>query len=141
MKKGYLSVQSTYITIYSLIYIHCNLFDQKKVFGELTSVCRQQRLLCTCGRAVAVTTEEEAGPSDVDGGGGNRHTSGVDGGRGDRRSRERWSRERERWGLRVFWDEKGNNMGWVDIYRFKNIRSSFKLEPLLIVLESELKRF
>jgi hypothetical protein len=50
-------------------------------------------------------------------------------------------RERERWGLRVFWDEKGNNMGWVDIYRFKNIRSNFKLEPLLIVLESELKRF
>jgi hypothetical protein len=95
MKQGYLSVQSTYIAIYSLIYIHCNLFDQKKIFGELTSVCRQQRLLCTCGRAVAVTTEEEASPSDVDGGGGNRHMSGVDGGRGDRRSRERWSRERE----------------------------------------------
>jgi hypothetical protein len=28
-----------------------------------------------------------------------------------------------------------------DIYRFKNIRSSFKLEPLSIILESGPKRF
>jgi hypothetical protein len=49
--------------------------------------------------------------------------------------------ERERLGLREFLDEKQNGMAWADIYRFKNIRSAFKLELLLIVLESRLKRF
>jgi hypothetical protein len=63
-------------------------------------------------------------------------TSGVDGGRGDR-----WSRERERQGLRDFWDEKRNDTGRSDIYRFENIRSSFKPEPMSIVLESGPKRF
>jgi hypothetical protein len=29
--------------------------------------------------------------------------------------------ERERWGIRVFWDEKRNDTGRADIYRFKNI--------------------
>jgi hypothetical protein len=72
MKQGYLGVKSTYIAIYLFIYIHCNLFDQKKVFGELSSVCQQRRLPCTCGRAAAAV-EEEAGSSGVDGGGGDRH--------------------------------------------------------------------
>jgi hypothetical protein len=38
----------------------------------------------------------------------------VDGGGGDRRSRERQ-------GLREFWDEKQNDMGRATIYRFENI--------------------
>jgi hypothetical protein len=49
--------------------------------------------------------------------------------------------EREQRGLRKFWDEKRNDMGQTDIYRFKNIMSGFKSEPLLIVLESGLKQF
>jgi hypothetical protein len=87
MKQGYLGVQSTciviysfsskYIVIYSFIYIHCNLFDPKKVFDELTTVYRRRRLPCMCGRAAA-TAEEEAGSSSVDSGD---------------RSRERQSRE------------------------------------------------
>jgi hypothetical protein len=40
--------------------------------------------------------------------------AGVDGGGGDR-----WSRERR--GLREFWDEKRNDTGRTSIYRFKNI--------------------
>jgi hypothetical protein len=50
-------------------------------------------------------------------------------------------RERERQGLREFWDEKRHNTGLADIYRFKNIRKGFKPELLLIVLESGPKRF
>jgi hypothetical protein len=61
-------------------------------------------------------------------------TSGIDGSGGDQ-----WSRERR--GLREFWDEKQNDMGRADIYRFENIRSDFILEPLLIVLESGPKQF
>jgi hypothetical protein len=91
-------------------------------------VCRRQRFPCAWGRAAAAE-EEEAG------------SSGIDSGGGDRRSRERWSREREQRGLREFWDEKRNDMGQTDIYRFKNIMSGFKSEPLLIVLESGLKQF
>jgi hypothetical protein len=70
MKQGYLGVQSTYIAIYSFssTYIVIYSIDQKKVFGELTSVCRRRRLPCTCGKAAAVV-EEEAGSSGVDGGG------------------------------------------------------------------------
>jgi hypothetical protein len=80
-------VQSTYIAIYSFIYIHCNLFihlhilqsihsfiystDQKKVYGELTSVCQWWRFLCARGRAMAAV-EDEA------------DSSGIDDGRGDR---------------------------------------------------------
>jgi hypothetical protein len=71
------------------MYIHCNLFihlhalqsihsfiyliNQKKVFGELNSMCRRRRFLCAHGRAVAVV-EEEAGSSSVDGGGGDRQS-------------------------------------------------------------------
>jgi hypothetical protein len=44
-------------------------------------------------------------------------------------------------GLREFWDEKRNDTWWADIYRFENIRSGFKPEPLLIVLESGPKWF
>jgi hypothetical protein len=65
---------------------------------------------------------------------------GIDGGSGDRQSRER-QRLRERRGLRVFWDEKQNDTGRTTIYRFKNISIGFGLKPLVIVLESELKRF
>jgi hypothetical protein len=36
---------------------------------------------------------------------------------------------------------KRNDMGQSDIYRFKNIRSGFKPELLLIVLKSGPKRF
>jgi hypothetical protein len=43
-------------------------------------------------------------------------------------------------GLREFWDEKRNDTGWTDIYRFENIRSGFKPKLLLIVLESGPKR-
>jgi hypothetical protein len=50
-------------------------------------------------------------------------------------------RERERRGLREFWDEKGNDTGRADIYRFKNIRSIFKPESMLIVLKFGLKQF
>jgi hypothetical protein len=60
---------------------------------------------------------------------------------GDRHTRERWSREREQSGLREFLDEKQNDTGQADIYRFKNIRSGFNPEPLLIDLESRPKRF
>jgi hypothetical protein len=45
-------------------------------------------------------------------------------------------RERERRRLREFWDGKRNDTRRADIYRFKNIRSDFKLESLLIVLKS-----
>jgi hypothetical protein len=93
------------------MYIHCNLFisfiyliDQKKVFGEFTSVCQRRRFPCACGRAVAA--EEEA------------NSSGVDDGGGDRRSRERW-------GLREFWNEKRNNTGQTTIYMFENITSDY----------------
>jgi hypothetical protein len=85
------SFTSTYIAIYSFIYVHYNLFDQKKVFSKLTSVCRWRRLPCTRGR-VAVAEEEEADSSAsmaVEETG----MSGVDGGGGDRQSRERRSRE------------------------------------------------
>jgi hypothetical protein len=54
---------STYIAIYSI---------KRRFFGELTSVCRQRRLPCTCGR-VAAEEEEEVGLSGIDGGGGERH--------------------------------------------------------------------
>jgi hypothetical protein len=73
---------STYIAIYSFIHlfdrskegfwrIHLGVpvadsfiysIDQKKVFGEFTSVCQWRRFPCACGRAAAVT-EEEAGSS------------------------------------------------------------------------------
>jgi hypothetical protein len=59
----------------------CNLFDQKKVFDELTSVCQWCRLPCVCGRAAVVAVEEKAGSSCINGSGG------------DRWSRERQSRE------------------------------------------------
>jgi hypothetical protein len=68
------------------IYIHCNLFihlhtlqsihlfiyliDQKKVFGELTSVCRWWRFPCMHSRVTAV--EEEVGLSSVNSGRGDR---------------------------------------------------------------------
>jgi hypothetical protein len=55
--------------LFILIHIHCNLFNQKKVFDRLTSVCRRQRLPCTCGREAA-GEEEDASSSDVDNGGG-----------------------------------------------------------------------
>jgi hypothetical protein len=61
-------------------------------------------------------------------------SSGVNGGRGDRQSREQR-------GLREFWDKKLNDTGWSTIYRFKNISSGSCLKLLLIVLESEPKRF
>jgi hypothetical protein len=60
--------------------------------------------------------------------------SDVDGGEGDQRSGEQW-------GLREFLDEKQNDTGRATIYRFKNISNGFKLESLLIVLESGPKRF
>jgi hypothetical protein len=63
----------------------------------------------------------------------------VDGSDGDWWSREQ--RSRERWGLREFWNEKRNDMGWATIYRFKNINSGSGLKPMLIVLESEPKWF
>jgi hypothetical protein len=75
------SFSSTYIAIYLFIYIHYNLFNQNKVFGELTLVCRWRRLPCTSGRATTVA-EEEAGSSGVNGGGGDRHE----------RRRQRWRR-------------------------------------------------
>jgi hypothetical protein len=60
--------------------------------------------------------------------------AGVNGGDGDRQSRE-W------WRLREFWDQKRNDMGRATIYRFKNISTSFGLKLLLIVLESGPKQF
>jgi hypothetical protein len=78
---------STYIVIYSFIYIHCNLFisfiysiDEKKIFGELTSVCWQLRFPCTRNRAVVA--EEEGG------------LSSVDDSEGDWLERHRWRRRR-----------------------------------------------
>jgi hypothetical protein len=73
------------------------------------------------GEAVAVA-EEETGSSSIDGGGGDRQ-----------------SREQRR--FKEFWDEKQNDTGRTTIYRFKNISNGFKLESLLIVLESGPKRF
>jgi hypothetical protein len=61
-----------------------------------------RRPACTHGRAVTAT--EETGLSD------------VDGGRGDRRSRE-WR------GLRQFYDKKRNVTWWATIYRFETISS------------------
>jgi hypothetical protein len=58
----------------------------------------------------------------------------IDGGGGDRQSRERR-------GLREFWDEKQNDTGWATIYRFKNISNGSYLKPLMIVLESGPKQF
>jgi hypothetical protein len=43
-------------------------------------------------------------------------SSDIDGGGGDRRSRERW-------GLNEFWDEKRNDTEWVTIYRLEHISS------------------
>jgi hypothetical protein len=43
-------------------------------------------------------------------------------------------------GTREFWDEKRNDTGRTTIYRFKNISSGLKPEPLLILLEFGLKR-
>jgi hypothetical protein len=60
-----------YIAIYSI--------DQKKIFGELTSVCRRRRLPCARGRVASVAVEEEEAGS-----------SGIDGGGGDRLVRRRW---------------------------------------------------
>jgi hypothetical protein len=79
---------------------------------------RRRRPACVCGRVGAVAVAEEIG------------LSGVDDGRGDRRSRERQR-------LREFWDEKWNDTGQTTIYRFENISRDSSLEPLLIVLESE----
>jgi hypothetical protein len=71
----------------------------------------------------------------INGSGGNRpEEGGIDGGGGDRQSRE-WR------GLIEFWDEKRNDTGRATIYRFKNISNSSGLKPLLIVLESGLKQF
>jgi hypothetical protein len=53
----------------------------------------------------------------------------VNGGSGDRR------------GLREFWDKNRNDTGRATIYRFKNISNGSGLKSLLIVLESEPKRF
>jgi hypothetical protein len=97
-------------------YIHCL---------NLTSVWRQQRRrrrrpACAHGRVVAVV--EETG------------SSGVDGGRRARRSRERR-------GFREFWDEKRNGMGRATIYRIENISSGSGLKSLLIVLEYRPKWF
>jgi hypothetical protein len=91
---------------------------------------------------------EESGVDDGGGGGeGQRRwwqrrpaECGVNSDGGDRESRERW-RLRERWGLREFGDKKRNDTGRTTIYRFKNISSGFKTEPLMIVLKSEPKRF
>jgi hypothetical protein len=79
---------------------------------------RRRRPACACGRVGAVAVAEEIG------------LSGVDDGRGDRRSRERQR-------LREFWDEKWNDTGQTTIYTFENISRDSGLEPLLIVLESE----
>jgi hypothetical protein len=43
--------------------------------------------------------------------------------------------------LESFWDEKWNDTGRVNIFRFKNISSGSGLKLLLIVLESGPKRF
>jgi hypothetical protein len=79
---------------------------------------------CGSNRVAAVVEEEVV----VDSG------SGIGGGR-----RQRWSRERRE--LREFWNEKWNDTERAIIYRFKNISSGFGLKLLLIVLESETKRF
>jgi hypothetical protein len=63
-------LQSNYFIHYSI--------DEKKVFGELTSMCQRRRFPCTRGRAAAAVEEEEAG------------SSGVNGGEGDRLEQRRW---------------------------------------------------
>jgi hypothetical protein len=83
-----------------------------KVFGQLTSVWWRSRFPCVRGR-VAAEEEEEAG---VETAAEETGLSGVDGGGGDRRSRERWE-------LREFWDEKQNDTGRATNYRFENISS------------------
>jgi hypothetical protein len=82
-------------------------------------------------KTVAVAQEVHG----ADGGGGDLlEEGGIDGGSGDR-----WSRER--WGLREFWDEKRNDTERVTIYKFENISRGSDLKLLLIVLESGPKRF
>jgi hypothetical protein len=95
-------------------YIHCNLLisfiyliDQKKVFGEPYLGVAAQRFPYTRGRA-ATAVEEEAS---VEALAEETGLSGIDGGGGDRQSRE-------------FWDEKRNDTGRATIYRFENISSS-----------------
>jgi hypothetical protein len=65
-----------------------------------------RRFPCTRGRVAAVVEEASVEALAEETG-----LSGIDGGRGDRQSRE-------------FWDEKRNDMGRATIYRFKNISSS-----------------
>jgi hypothetical protein len=65
------------------------------------------------GVEAVVEEEEEAG---VEAATEETGSSSVDGDGGARQSRERR-------GLREFWDEKRNDMGWATIYRFKNISS------------------
>jgi hypothetical protein len=67
---------------HTLPYYHLSihLFDQKKIFDELTSMWWRQRFPCGRSRAAATTEEEasveaaaeEIGSSDIDGGGGER---------------------------------------------------------------------
>jgi hypothetical protein len=103
---------SIYITIYSF---HSSIWSIKRRFlvnwpqyadgggfhARAVEQRRRQRRRLTRATLTAI---EETG------------SSGVDGGGGDRRSRERW-------GLREFWDEKRNDTGLTTIYRFKNINS------------------
>jgi hypothetical protein len=76
------TLQSIHSHLHTLQSIHSStLSDKIRVFGELTSMCRRQRLLCACGREAAVVAEEEAGSSGVDGCGGDWH---------------KWHRQRQR---------------------------------------------
>jgi hypothetical protein len=95
MKQGHIHLCiDSYIAMYihkigvprCAMYIHCILFihlhtlqsihsficsiDQKKVFDELTSVCRRRRLPLVHDRPAVA--EEEAGSSGIDGGGADR---------------------------------------------------------------------
>jgi hypothetical protein len=117
---------STYITIYSFIYIHCNLFIHSSIRsikrrflvnwprcagdGGFHARAVERRLWRRRrpARAASMMVEE------ID-------LSDVDDGREDWQSRE-W-RSRERWGLKKFYDEKLNDTGRATIYRFKNISS------------------
>jgi hypothetical protein len=112
-----------------------NSIDQKKVLCKpylgVVVVERRRWRRRKPAKTVAVAQEVHG----ADGGGGDLlEEGGIDGGSGDR-----WSRER--WGLREFWDEKRNDTERVTIYKFENISRGSDLKLLLIVLESGPKRF
>jgi hypothetical protein len=79
-----------------------------------TLVWQRWRFPCACAvLRRRWQREEEAGIAAV---AEETDSSDIDGGGGDRRSRERW-------GLNEFWDEKRNDTEWVTIYRLEHISS------------------